>query len=144
MSTEAQILVVDDEPEVLRLVSSLLQRIGLQAVLVKDGPSAIALLDEGLIPSLIVLDLMMPGMDGFAVLKRIREMPALNMVPVLILSALADPEMIRRGLNNGADAYVTKSYMAHSLVDRVRVLMAAGRQMQAQTTQLQQRTTPLD
>jgi two-component system alkaline phosphatase synthesis response regulator PhoP len=133
MDISSQVLVVDDDAETRRIISVLLQRIGLSCILVRDGPTALTLLDEGLVPSVIVLDLLMPVMDGFAVLAWIRSRPKLDKVPVLILSALADPETIRRGLDSGADAYVTKPYIAHSLVDRMRVLIAAGRQPQPQT-----------
>lgn len=142
MSSDPQVMVVDDEAETRNLVSALLQRIGIQPILVKDGPSALTLLEEGLIPSVIILDLMMPDMDGFEVLSRIRRMTSLNHVPVLILSALVDPETIRRGLDNGADGYVTKTYLTHSLLDRVRVLLAAGRQSRP-PTQFYSRTAPL-
>lgn len=133
MNTTSQVLVIDDDPEVRKLISALLQRIGLQSILVKDGRTALTLLQEGLVPSLIILDLMMPKMDGFEVLAGIRENQNLLRIPVLILTAMADPEMIRRGLTAGADAYVAKPYIAHSLVDRVRVLVAAGRRTLPQT-----------
>lgn len=141
-SIKSQVLVIDDDLEVRRIISSLLQRVGIQAILVKDGPTALTLLGEGLVPSLIILDLMMPGMDGFEVLGRIRQMPAMDEVPVLILSARVEPETIRHGLEAGADAYVTKIYIAHNLIDRARILIAAGRQPQPQTRMVQ-RTTPL-
>ncbi|GEM_PF-1582719 len=133
MLGDTQIMVIDDEREARELISTLLQRIGIQPILVKSGSAALALLEEGLKPSLIILDLMMPEMDGLEVLSRIRSMPQLNSVPVLILSAKAEPESIRMGLNSGADAYVTKTYLTHNLIDRVRVLIAAGRQVLPET-----------
>ena len=143
MNPSLQVLVVDDDAETRRLISVLLQRIGLQCILVKDGLTALTLLNEGLVPAVIILDLLMPEMDGFEVLSKVRSNPALNTVPVLILSAKADPETIRRGLSSGADAYVTKPYIAHSLVDRMRVLIAAGRRTQPATRPFA-RTTQLD
>ena len=133
MLGDTQVMVIDDEREARELISTLLQRIGIQPILVKNGSAALALLEEGLKPSLIILDLIMPEMDGLEVLSRIRSMPQLNSVPVLILSAKAEPESIRMGLNGGADAYVTKTYLTHNLIDRVRVLIAAGRQVLPET-----------
>ncbi len=140
--TTSQVLVVEDDADTRKLISTLLQRIGIPCILVKDGETALTLLNEGLIPTLVILDLIMEGVDGFEVLLHIRRMKAMDTVPVLILSALTEPEGIRRGLNAGADAYVTKAYLAHSLIERVRVLVAAGRQPQPQT-RLISRTTPL-
>ena len=142
INDSTQIMVVDDDKELRKLMSELLQRVGLQSILVKDGQTALTLLQEGLKPALIVLDLIMPGVDGFEVLARIRQIRNLDTVPVLILSALVDPEIIRRGLLGGADGYVTKPYLTHSLVDRVRVLIAAGRRPQA-PTRMYTRTAPL-
>lgn len=138
----SQVLVVDDDAEMRRLISNLLKPIGLQSVLVKDGKAALALLSEGLVPSLVILDLMMPEMDGFEVLARIRAMRSMDSVPVLILSAHAEPDAIRRGLDGGADGYVTKTYLTSNLIDRVRVLVAAGRQPQPKT-RFYGRTSPL-
>jgi CheY-like chemotaxis protein len=142
MNTTSQVLVVDDDVEVRKLVSALLQRIGLQSILVKDGRTALTLVNEGLVPSLIILDLAMPDMDGFDVLMQIRQIKSMDTVPVLLLAAQADPEVIRRGLSGGADAYVTKPYITHSLIDRVRVLVAAGRRPQPKTRMVR-RTAPL-
>jgi two-component system phosphate regulon response regulator PhoB/two-component system alkaline phosphatase synthesis response regulator PhoP len=79
-------------------------------------------------PDLIILDLMLPDIDGFEILSRIRSDSRFDQVPVLILSAKADSDSIRRGLENGADSYVTKPYIANTLIDRVRMLLQAGRQ----------------
>ena len=103
INDSTQVMVVDDDKELRQLMSELLQRVGLQTILVKDGQTALTLLEEGLKPALIVLDLIMPGMDGFDVLARIRQIQNLDKVPVLILSAVVDPEIIRRGLMGGAD-----------------------------------------
>ncbi|MBN2471558.1 MAG: response regulator [Anaerolineae bacterium] len=138
----SQVLVVDDDPGARKLISALLQRIGLQSILVKDGPTALTLLDEGLLPSLVILDLTMPDMDGFAVLEKIRAKRDFDALPVLILSATMDPTAIRRALDMGADGYVTKAFMTQSLMDRVRVLIAAGRRPEPPTVRIA-RTSPL-
>jgi DNA-binding response OmpR family regulator len=144
MSANTKVMVIlADEPEIRTQVLDLLQRIGVYPILVKDGAAALTLLDEeGLAPSLIILDLAVSGVDGFEILERVRKMPWMDGVPVLILTDKADPEAIRRGLDSGADAYVTKPYLVHSLVDRVRVLLAAGRR-QLPRTRFYGRTSPL-
>jgi DNA-binding response OmpR family regulator len=127
VDTAPTILIVDDDPELLKLVTILLKRIQAESVPAKDGHTALTLIPTLDKLDLVVLDLMLPDMDGFEVLRRIRRQPELNHVPVLILSAKADPATIRYGLDNGADGYVTKPYIANSLVDRVQTLLNARR-----------------
>jgi DNA-binding response OmpR family regulator len=127
MDTAPTILIVDDDPELLKLVAILLKRVPAQSVPAKDGQTALETLTNLKNIDLVVLDLMLPDMDGFEVLRRIRKQPELNHIPVLILSAKADPTTIRYGLDNGADGYVTKPYIANSLVDRVQALLNVKR-----------------
>jgi two-component system alkaline phosphatase synthesis response regulator PhoP len=79
-------------------------------------------------PDLVILDLMLPDIDGLEVLRQLRSQPRFDHVPVIILSAKADPITIRKGLESGADGYVTKPYIANTLIDRVRLLLGTGRQ----------------
>lgn len=124
------ILVVDDDLELLKLISMLLRRIGAQSHTFYDSREALRFLAKET-PDLIILDLMMPDIDGMEMLRRIREHDRFAPIPIVILSAKADPDTIREGLNSGADAYVTKPYIANSLVDRVRLLLENGRKSQA-------------
>jgi DNA-binding response OmpR family regulator len=126
-SPAPRIVVVDDDYELLKLIAMLLRRIGAQSRTFFDGKAALEHLKTE-IPDLIILDLMLPDMDGFEVLRQIRGQSKFNAVPILILSAKADPNSIRTGLENGADGYVTKPYIANSLIDRVRLLLTTGRQ----------------
>jgi DNA-binding response OmpR family regulator len=121
-----RILVVDDDNELLKLVSMLLKRIGAQTVLARDGARALEIMETDP-PDLVVLDLMLPDIDGLEILRRIRTQPQFNAIPVIILSAKADPESMRYGLDNGADGYVTKPYIANNLIDRVNKLLSSGR-----------------
>jgi two-component system alkaline phosphatase synthesis response regulator PhoP len=120
------ILVVDDDNELLKLVSMLLQRIGAQTVLARSGARALEIMASDP-PDLVVLDLMLPDIDGLEILRRIREQDQFRSIPVIILSAKADPESMRYGLDNGADGYVTKPYIANNLIDRVNKLLSFGR-----------------
>ena len=122
-----RVLVVDDEKELLKLVGILLKRINVESIPIADGASALDWLEAANRPDLIILDLMLPGIDGFEVLRRIRTRKDMDAVPVLILSAKADPTTIRTALDGGADGYITKTYLATSLVPRVQTLLNAGR-----------------
>ncbi len=125
LSTSPRILVVDDDYELLKLVSMLLSRIGAQTIQAKDGVRALEVINAKTPPDLIILDLMLPDIDGVEVLRRIREIPRFSTIPIIILSAKADPESMRRGLDAGADGYITKPYIANDLIDRVTQLLAA-------------------
>ena len=121
-----KIVIVDDDHELLKLMALLLRRIGAQSQTFYDGRTAMQYLNMEL-PDLIILDLMLPDISGMDILSQIRAQERFDQVPVLILSAKADPGSIREGLANGADGYVTKPYIANSLIDRVRLLLKSGR-----------------
>jgi DNA-binding response OmpR family regulator len=79
------------------------------------------------LPDLILLDLMLPEISGIDFLKQIRGKSEYDGLPVIILSALADPEQIREGLDSGADRYLTKPYLANNLIKTVREVLQTGR-----------------
>jgi two-component system KDP operon response regulator KdpE len=117
------ILVVDDEPPVVRLVRATLQAHGYAVVTAAGGDEALRLLDDER-PDLIVLDLMMAGMDGFEALRRIRSRSRL---PVIMLTARAGDAEKLKGLHGGADDYITKPFNPDELAARVTaVLRRAG------------------
>ena len=126
-----KIVVVDDDPEILKLITLLLRRIGAESTAFHDGQEALHYLADNT-PDLIVLDLMMPNVDGFDILRDVRSQERFNQVPVLILSAKSDAGSIREGLEQGADGYVTKPYIANTLIDRVRLLLDSERQVNPQ------------
>jgi DNA-binding response OmpR family regulator len=126
-----KILVVDDDPEILKLITLLLRRIDADSTSFHEGQDALHYLAEET-PDLIILDLMMPGVDGFEILREVRSQDRFDRVPVLILSAKADAGSIREGLERGADGYVTKPYIANTLIDRVRLLLDSERQVKPQ------------
>lgn len=121
-----RVIVVDDDPDILNLVSILLQRLGVQVSTFANGRGAIRYLAQET-PDLVVLDLMLPDVDGMDILRQIRARTRFEDVPVLVLSAKADPDTIRTALDSGADSYVTKLYITNSLLDRVRLLLTHGR-----------------
>jgi two-component system response regulator MtrA len=134
-----KIVVIDDDHEVLKLIALLLRRIGAQSRTFFDGQEALNYLQLET-PDLVILDLMLPDIDGLEILRQLRSQSQFDHVPIIILSARADPNTIRTGLENGADGYVTKPYIANSLIDRVRLLLGTGRQNMPYSNE----TTPPD
>jgi DNA-binding response OmpR family regulator len=119
----SRILVVDDETDIRGLVRVLLERAGHQVVEAGDGNEALRLFYSAQ-PELVLLDVSMPGLDGFATLERIRD---LSDVPVVMLTARADELDKVRGLRAGADDYVTKPFGRQELVARVDTLLRRSR-----------------
>lgn len=116
---KTRVLVVDDEISYIRAVEINLEARGYQVISAQDGQTAIDLVaDEA--PDLVLLDLRMPGMDGFEVCQRIRDF---TMVPIIMLTALAEDADKVRGLDTGADDYVTKPFSAEELVARVQAVL---------------------
>jgi two-component system sensor histidine kinase/response regulator len=115
---QGRIMVVDDQPANLRAVSALLVRSGYQVVTAGTGEEALRLATEHL-PDLLLLDMMMPGMDGFALLAQIKQHPPLLRLPVVFLTAAHDRELLLRAFDAGAVDYVTKPFMPEELLARV-------------------------
>ncbi|WP_240096428.1 hybrid sensor histidine kinase/response regulator [Thermomonas flagellata] len=119
--TEARsgrILVVDDQPANLRVVATLLERHGLTAVAAGSGREALAAARADA-PDLLLLDMRMPGMDGFELLAAFRADPALADIPAIFLTAAHDRDLLVRAFEAGAVDYVTKPFMAEELLARV-------------------------
>lgn len=121
-----KILVVDDEPDALEVLGFKLKEAGFTPIFAKDGTKAVAAArDER--PALIVLDLMLPEIDGLEVCKILRRDPATAMIPVIMLTARA-AEMDRvLGLELGADDYVTKPFSPRELVLRIKKLLSRAK-----------------
>jgi DNA-binding response OmpR family regulator len=119
----ARILVVDDEPAIRLLCRVNLEAEGFQVKEAADGAAAVSIAREWL-PDLILLDVMMPGEDGFAVAERIRDDSALAGVRVLFLTARADIGDHERSHSTGAVGHVTKPFNPSSLGDEVRAALA--------------------
>ena len=118
----ARILVVDDNAMTLDLVSRSLSRVGYEVTTSENGPDALAIVDD-VQPELIILDVMMPEMDGYEVCRQLRERPSSSSIPVLMLTALDSLEEKIRGFEAGADDYMTKPFQPAELQARVRVLL---------------------
>lgn len=121
-----KILVVDDEPEAVELVEFNLKQAGYDVATAADGAEALKR-TRTLLPSLIVLDVMLPEMDGLEVCKMLRRDPATAAIPIIMLTAKAAEIDRVLGLELGADDYLTKPFSPRELVLRVRKLLARGR-----------------
>lgn len=113
------VLTVDDEPRFVRLIEANLISAGYNVVTANNGPNALELVVSKH-PNLVLLDVMMPEMDGFEVLDRIREF---SNVPVIMLTAKGEEADRVEGLNRGADDYVVKPFSANELLARVRAVI---------------------
>jgi two-component system response regulator ResD len=114
--TRGSVLVVDDEPTIAEVVSRYLERAGYRTAIAYDGADALVQADHGR-PDLVVLDLMLPGVDGLEVLRRLREGPAPP--GVILLTAKGEESDRVIGLRHGADDYVVKPFSPLELVARV-------------------------
>jgi two-component system alkaline phosphatase synthesis response regulator PhoP len=118
-----RILVVDDEDTIINVVQAYLEREGFQVIAALDGPSALEKTRRDH-PDLVVLDIMLPGMDGIEVLRRLRQE---SQVYVLMLTARSEEVDKIIGLSVGADDYLTKPFSPRELVARVKAILRRGR-----------------
>jgi DNA-binding response OmpR family regulator len=113
------ILAADDDPQILRLVTRNLDLDGYEVIAVSDGQAALEQI-EAHSPDLVLLDIMMPRMDGFTVTQRVREFSS---VPIMLLTARGQDQDKIRGLDLGADDYLTKPFSVEELLARVRAVL---------------------
>ena len=109
------ILVIDDEPDMLRLIDLILTSEGYRVILAADGNSGLTLVQDTK-PDLILLDIMMPGPDGFMVLDSIRKC---SNAPIIMVTAKRDMESLQKTLDLGADDYIKKPFLPAELLARV-------------------------
>ncbi len=115
----ARILVVDDEEYIQELLKFNLEKEGFEVVLADDGGQALEYTNK-LLPDLVILDIMLPGMDGLEVCKLLRRTPQLSSIPVIMLTARGEELDKVLGLELGADDYLTKPFSPRELVARVK------------------------
>ena len=119
-----RILIVDDEPNIVISLEYLMKREGFEATAVADGDAALRAL-AGEPADLVILDLMLPKVNGFDVCRRIRADPRWGKARILMLTAKGRETDVARGMRLGADAYVTKPFATRDLVAQVRKLVGA-------------------
>lgn len=118
MNKAVHILVVDDNRENLRVVSNYLKEKGYKIALALNGKEALKILSSGEI-DLILLDVMMPGMDGFEVCEKIQEQPDLKYIPIIFLTAKNELDDIVKGFKHGGVDYISKPFKKEELFARV-------------------------
>ncbi len=121
------VLIVDDEPDILELVRFHVEKEGLQCHLAKDGEVALRLARSEK-PDLIILDLMLPGVDGLEICRLLRREPATSHIAIIMLTAKAEEVDRIVGLEMGADDYLVKPFSPRELVARVKAVLRRGRQ----------------
>jgi len=120
------VLIVDDDPTAREALVAILEGDGYELKQAKDGIQALQILKQ-LQPDLILLDVMMPAMDGFEVCRRIRATPPLAEVPIILLTALDDRDSLLKGIESGADDFLSKPPDRRELVARVRTITRLNR-----------------
>ena len=120
-----RVLVVDDDPSHALLAQLVLERAGFGVRRAGDGPLALEALAEDPLPDLVLLDVMLPRLDGFEVLKRIRADPRTKSLPVIMVTSFSRDQDAARGRKLGANDYIVKPLMETDFLKRVKALIQA-------------------
>ncbi len=117
-----KILIVDDEPSIIVPVQFLMEQNGYDVMVAFSGEEAMEIIAEKKV-DLILLDIMLPVIDGFEVCQRVRENPRWNKIKIILLTALGSDANVEKGLALGADAYITKPFSNVDIVEKVKELL---------------------
>lgn len=117
-----KILIADDEHKILMSLEYSFRKICYEVFIARDGTEVLELL-KTFTPDVILLDIMMPNLDGYSTLEQIKTMEELTNTKVIFLSAKANPKDIEKGLQLGADAYVTKPYSIKKLIQQIEEML---------------------
>src|SRR6201989_3324995 len=128
-------LVVDDSPETLRLLTDALDGAGMTVMVAMDAAAAMRIVAQ-ITPDIVLLDAVMPGIDGFETCRRLKRDAGLDHVPIIFMTGLAETEHIVRGLEAGGVDYVTKPIVVEEMLARIRVHLANARMTQSARTAL--------
>jgi DNA-binding response OmpR family regulator len=120
--TQYTVLVVDDDPYILMSLEFLMRKSGYNVLVARNGTEALEILDSQK-PNLVLLDIMMPDVDGYEICKQIRKTPSLNHTRIIFLSAKTNEADIQKGLDMGASRYITKPFSTRELVKEVKELL---------------------
>lgn len=117
---KTKILLIEDEVNILDIVKDVLKEEGFQVKTASSGKKGVEIASAWL-PDLIICDIMMPGMDGYEVFEKLKEQPTTSGIPIIYLTAKADYQDFRKGMNLGAADYIFKPFDIRSLVKAVKV-----------------------
>ncbi len=120
MQAKKKVLVIDDENDILLIIKSALHEEGYDVTTANNGYDGLALAEDAS-PDLIILDIMMPEMDGFEVLQQLKENEKTAQIPVVILTGMSSKDKIREALNKGIDYYIVKPFEYQDLVSKVKI-----------------------
>lgn len=120
-----KILVVDDDPYILMSLEFLMKKSGYEVMIARNGTEALELIN-GQQPALVLLDVMMPDVDGYAICQYIKSQPALRDIIVVFVSAKTKPADVQKGLELGAARYISKPFSTKDVVQQVAGLLAGG------------------
>ncbi len=123
--TPKKILIVDDEPNILISLQFLLEQAGLIVITAPRANTALALAKKEM-PNLAILDVMMPGMDGFELAKQLRSLPAMEQLQIVFLTARGTTQDKKEGYKSGGEVYITKPFDNQALVDTILELLTYG------------------
>ncbi|WP_028120866.1 response regulator transcription factor [Epilithonimonas tenax] len=117
-----KILIADDEHKILMTLEYSFRKIGYEVFIARDGTEVLELL-KTTTPDVILLDIMMPNLDGYSTLKEIKKSDQMRHSKIIFLSAKTNPKDIAKGLDLGADAYVTKPYSIKKLIQQIELML---------------------
>lgn len=117
-----KLLVIDDDPFILTLVKKTFSSLGFEVLTATDGFEGIDAIKKHK-PALILLDIMMPILDGLEVLKRVKESPEVSRIPIIMFTAVAENKMVVESSKLGADDYIIKPFQSSVLITKVRDLL---------------------
>lgn len=120
------VLIIDDQPFFINMQQTMLKQQGYQVLSSTNGPEGLKLAKKHK-PDLILLDIEMPGMDGFAVCQQLRQDQELRQIPVIILTGTQDPKLNEKAFKAGADVTVLKSISGERLINMIRIALEKGK-----------------
>jgi two-component system alkaline phosphatase synthesis response regulator PhoP len=126
MDNKKTIMVVDDNPDIITIVRTILEGKGYSVLSATSGPELLNMLKTQK-PDLIILDIMMPEMDGLEVLSRLKGLTETATIPVILLTAKVQYEDVLGGYKLGADYYITKPFTSTQLVNGINLLLGEGK-----------------
>ncbi len=119
-----RILVAEDDPSISSMIEKVLSQ-HYEVTVTHDGKSALAKAGEAPAPDLLLLDVMMPGLDGHAVAAAVRQLPGLKAIPIIFLTAKTGPAEVIKGIQSGARHYLTKPFKIDELLLRIKKVLGA-------------------
>jgi CheY-like chemotaxis protein len=123
--TRATVLVVDDDPEIVTFLATLLELEGIESQVATSAAAALAMLDRAGPPQLVLLDIAMPDRDGLDLCRALKKDPRTRHVPVFVVSARPGKDVVERALAAGAEEFIRKPFENHELIARIRGRLTA-------------------